>query len=156
MNSSANAKISGKSFRLNLELLFNLLKKWSGLTIIIIAVVSGYSAYYFASEDSFTPAEITIAIIGYIAALAFLKVSVLIIIYPFFNKLAFEGSLFILALLTALFLVIAIGCASILVAPRIDTFPTAELIWLLPLVFAIVSIYLFATFHLSHWMFKLK
>lgn len=154
MTSSGDAKVSGKSIRFNLKLLFNLLKKWSGLTVIIIALLSGYSAYYFASEHGFTPTEITITIVGNIAVMASLKVTVLIITYPFFNKLAFEGSLFILALLTALLLVIAIGSGFILVASRIDTFRTAELIWLLPLVFAIFSIYFFAAFHLFHWMFK--
>lgn len=156
MTSSGDAKVSGKSISFNLKLLFNLLKKWTWLTIIFVAVLSGWSAYSLTSEYELTPAETAIAIIGNIAAYAYLKITLLIITYPFFNKLAFEGSLFILALLTALLLVIAVGSLSILAAPRMDDFPTAELIWLLPLVFAIVSVFLFATFHLSHWMFRLR
>lgn len=154
MNSTADTKLSRWSIAFNLGLIFNLLKKWSGLTIILVAAVSGYNAYYLTREYGLTPAEIAISIIGISAALAFLKVYVLIMTYPVFGKAKFEGAPFIMSLLVALFPIIAIGSASILVAPRIDTFPTAELIWLLPLVYAIISIFLFATFHLYHGIFK--
>lgn len=138
---------------LNLRLLFNLLAKWSRLTIAIAVGLGGLNAYYLTGKYGFTPAEIAVAIVGVVAAMAFLKASVLIMTYPFFNKSAFEGSLFVTALLVAILPIAAIGCAAILLAPRTDSFPTAEMIWLLPLVFAIISKFLFDTFRLAHWMF---
>jgi hypothetical protein len=154
MNSTPDAKRSRWSITFNLGLLFNLLKKWSVPTIIFVAAASGYNAFYLSREHGLTPAEIAILIIGIIAALAFLKVYVLIMTYPVLNKTKFEGAPFIMSLLVALFPIIAIGSASIIVAPRTNTFPTAELIWLLPLVYAICSIFLFVTFHMSQRLFK--
>jgi hypothetical protein len=98
-----DAKVSRMSIAFNLSLLFNLLKKWSGLTIIITAALCGWITYYFTREYGFTSAEITIVIISYIAALAYLKAFLLIITYPSINKTAFEGSLFVMALLVTFF-----------------------------------------------------
>jgi hypothetical protein len=156
MNTIPDAKRSSWSVAFNLGLLFNLLNKWSVLTIIFVAVISGYNAYYLTREYGLKPAEVAISIIGTIAAWACLKAMMLMMTYPVFNKTRFEGSLFIMALLVALLLEVAIGSASILAAPRIDTFPTAELTWMLPLVYAVCSIFFFAAFHLFHGVFKRK
>jgi len=148
------AKTSRWGVGYNLGLLFKQLAKGLVLTLIVVIAIGGLNAYYLDKSYGFSPSEIAVAIVGIVAALAFLQAALLFMGYRIFNGTAFDGSFFVIALLVTFLLIIALGALSFIATPRIDDFPTSELTWLLPAVFGVVTVFLFVTFRASHWMFR--
>ena len=152
MKTSANLSRWGLNYNLGL-LLKQLSKGWL-LTLLVVLAITGLSAYQLSQNPNFTPPEIAVAIVGIVAALGFMKACLLLMSYRLMNQTPFEGSFFVMALLVTLLLIIALSALSFLVSSRVDDFPTSDMVWMLPAVFGIVTVFLFVTFRASNWMFR--
>lgn len=130
-----------------------LAKNW--LATLLIAIVVGVNVVLMAHRGDFSEAEIVVAAIGILAAGLFLQATFLFMSYRLFSGSAFEGSFFVIAVLVTIFLIIAIVAASFLARSRVEGFPTEELPLLILGLYAVVVVFLFGAFRMSHWFFGL-
>ena len=141
------------NFRQHVGLLQMQLAKSSLLTLAVTIAMAGLTAGYLLGRDEFDNTEIAVAVLGTVAIVIFLKVTIMFSIYRILHELPFEGSFLVIAFLVSLLLVLALGAVSYLAYSRVTGFPTSELPMLLAVVYVVVSFFLFGMFRFAHWIF---
>jgi len=140
----------------NAVLLLEQLGAWFWPTLLVGGAIVVFDLMQLPSQDHYTVIELVAAAFGILTGLAFLKTAWIFTFYPLIYKKQFEGSFFIIALLVTALLLNSLGILSLLALSRIEHFPAKELPWMLAGVYVVISIFLWANFHVVHWLYAPK
>jgi hypothetical protein len=115
---------------------------------VVLEVVFAYQQY------SLSAGEIVIALVGAIAAFAFLKASCLFVFYGVAYRSKFEGSPFVVAALICMLLLIALSAMAYLGSSRADDISNSDLLFILVGSYAAFTIIIWLGARTMHWLFQ--
>lgn len=124
-------------------------------TFVLLALAGALAAINLQSRYDLSVSEVTRSMAAVVVAILFLKAALMFFAFRFFNNQRFDGSFATVAILIALLLILALLLGASVAGPRIDGFPSEELPIVLLGLYALVVIFLYGAFHLSHWFFGL-
>ena len=126
------------------------LSKWPLATLAICGAVVGVNLLYVPAGKPLSALDMIAIAVSVVAAILFLKAALLFALYRFINRRPFDGSFPLIAMMTALILIICIGCASYVIAGHDPEFPVSALPAILLILFAVMTGFLLFLFRLSN------
>jgi hypothetical protein len=110
---------------------WGLVKRWPRATAIIIGGLAVLYFLYYAAVEVMSYGDALLAGLGMALMAMVLKVTHLFVFYRFYHLGEFKGSFLVVAMLTAVPLVLAIAISLVVVRGQVEAPPAADVPWIL-------------------------